>query len=84
MNDRGSGRLGRWARISAAPASPNPLAVAWSEWRTLQTVRPPAPGGHGTVDHDALTEPPERLEDEGTTALIGIAPSIQSHLTTTA
>jgi hypothetical protein len=49
--------------------SPNPIAVAWSVWRSLRSVRAPRPTGADGWDHGRLIEPLRRLQSEGTTAL---------------
>jgi hypothetical protein len=49
--------------------SPSPIAVAWSIWRSLRTVRPPRPTGSRLWDHRALAPPLLELARAGPRAL---------------
>lgn len=60
--------------------SPNPIAVAWSVWRSLRSVRAPHPTGSDGWDHDRLVEPLRRLQSDGTAALPGLADPLGGYL----
>jgi hypothetical protein len=61
-------------------ASPNPITVAWSMWRSLRTVRPPRPQGSEQVVHDALVDPLRELAALGPRALADIAAPVEAYV----
>jgi hypothetical protein len=60
--------------------SPNPMAVAWSVWRSLRTVLPPRPTGGDAWDHGLLEEPLRRLHIDGPGILPDLADPIKAYL----
>lgn len=61
-------------------ASPNPIQVAWSIYRSLRTVAPPAPAGVDEVDHDGLADALAQLRQGGTSSLPDIQGALAGYL----